>query len=295
MSDLRHSMAKLGFGLIAAFSLTGCTFIDQLPAGPVLFKDSSITGTIVRQGPEVMRKRFVTVNFDLLSEKTQSPSKTLILDLFPDTVYTAQMDKTESGSWIGHLVGINQSDVILTTFWGKVLRGSIQLPGKAYWVEPAGNDLHAIYQRVDESKLPPVLFKDSLIPGTIVREGPEVLRRRFVAVNFELLGGKNKSPTETLTLNLFPDAVYIAQRDEGRLGFSWLGHLEGIEFGSVVLSTGGGTMWGEVRMPGAVYWIRYAGNDVNAIYQVDESVFPHDSSMHDVINLVNENGKPVAR
>lgn len=112
-----------------------------------------------------------------------------------------------------------------------------------------------------------------------------VVRARFTGVDLSLLSGKSAlgrhaGGGERLRLNLFDDAVYNAVFD--RLeenwsgGYTWIGHIEGEEFSQVTLAVGNGVMAGNISLPFAdrFYQVRYAGNGIHAIYQIDQSSFP---------------------
>jgi hypothetical protein len=80
----------------------------------------------------------------------------------------------------------------------------------------------------------------------------------------------------TLLLNLFDDTSFAAVLDRVDVtatGWTWVGHVSGLRMSTVTLATVGGVMVGNVVMPEAVYDIRYLGNDVNEVTQVDQSKF----------------------
>jgi hypothetical protein len=133
--------------------------ISQTQEG--LFIESTLKGELNRPNePTVIRSRFVTVNFDLFGNLT-SPSgsppdvaKMLPLNLFEDVFFTAVLDRVESNSpasvsWIGHLEGVENSQVILVVT-DNVMMGNITLPEAIYEVQYAGNDIYGIYQ-IDQS------------------------------------------------------------------------------------------------------------------------------------------------
>ena len=113
--------------------------------------------------PTVIRSRLVHINLRLLSKDDKSPrtktdaSNLLTLNLFDDVVFAAILDRLElnkSGSytWIGHLDGIEQSQVVLVVK-DEVMSGNITLPDAFYQVRYKGNGLHAVY-RIDQSAFP---------------------------------------------------------------------------------------------------------------------------------------------
>jgi hypothetical protein len=115
-------------------------------------------------------------------------------------------------------------------------------------------------------------------------DDPTAIRSRLVAVDFSLVGapdafGDTRSGvSDTLTLNFFPDAVFAAVLDRVDIdpaeGFSWIGHLEGVELSQVALVVKDGVMVGNVTAPGVFYRVRYAGDGAHVIHQVDWTAFP---------------------
>ncbi|MCP4544791.1 MAG: hypothetical protein GY832_47435 [Chloroflexi bacterium] len=124
------------------------------------------------------------------------------------------------------------------------------------------------------------LFADAVVESdSDLSDDPKIIRARFVELNFEMLGGVGDAPAVgTLELNLFDDVTFTAVLDRAKLNpsgsFSWIGHLEGIEYGSVILVVRGGVMVGSVNMPGAFYKIRHVSDGVHAIQEMDSGAFP---------------------
>jgi hypothetical protein len=83
---------------------------------------------------------------------------------------------------------------------------------------------------------------------------------------------------DLLILNLFDDVAFTAKLDRleaaGSDGYTWIGHLEGIDHSQVVLVIGGGQMAGNITLPDEFYQVRFAGNGVHAIYRIDQTAFP---------------------
>ncbi|MBN1975861.1 MAG: hypothetical protein JW918_00540 [Anaerolineae bacterium] len=112
---------------------------------------------------------------------------------------------------------------------------------------------------------------------------PAVVRSRPVTVDFSLVGapdalGDARSGADTLTLNFFPDAVFVAALDRVDIGpaggFSWIGHLQGVALSQVILVVRDGMMVGNVTAPGVFYRVRYAGDGVHLVQQADWAAFP---------------------
>lgn len=124
----------------------------------------------------------------------------------------------------------------------------------------------------------PLLFADGEQRGGTV--GSEcscatVIRQRWVQVRRDLLTGPNAPPA--VTLNLFPDASYIALRK--RLEWSsqgsriWVGHLQGIPESEVNLSVKDEVVIGNILFSGRFYQVRYSGGS-QILYEVDPGSFP---------------------
>jgi len=93
-----------------------------------------------------LRSRHVKIDFDLLGDARgfrRAPHKgrqSLELNLFPDTSFTAVLDKIEPHSkgysWIGQVQGSQQSVVILTVS-DDVMAGNVTLSGTSYQIRHA--------------------------------------------------------------------------------------------------------------------------------------------------------------
>ena len=114
-----------------------------------------------------------------------------------------------------------------------------------------------------------------------------VIRYRFVNVDSRLLApireaSKNlKAIRRVLILNLFDDAVYpvVLTQQEVRSSNSstWSGQIEGIENSQVTLVNESGVVVGNIRLQGRLYEVRYAGEGMHVIYQIDPNAFPKES------------------
>jgi hypothetical protein len=132
------------------------------------------------------------------------------------------------------------------------------------------------------------LFTDITATGGLaLADDSTVIRGRFVEVNFQLLSqvnglsAANSGSAGTLVLNLFRDVVFTAVLDRFEApspdSLSWIGHLQGVERGQVTLVIGDGIVAGNISLPGAFYQVRYAGNGLHAVYEIDQSGFPPES------------------
>ena len=128
------------------------------------------------------------------------------------------------------------------------------------------------------------IFSESSAPGTLeLTDSPAIMRYRYVGIDFDDLIGvdgapKNLEPGHTLRLNLFDDAVHTAilERVEFNPGsdYTWLGRLQGDPWGQVILVVGDGALVGNITTHDAFFQVRYAGNGVHAVSEVDQSAFP---------------------
>jgi hypothetical protein len=118
---------------------------------------------------------------------------------------------------------------------------------------------------------------------------PGVRRIRYVQVRFERLGlpqlGETAAespmvPSPRVTLNLFDDTTLVALFDRvvhNETGSdSWVGHLEGIDLGFVILTVRGKLLVGNILYPGGVYEIYRVSDGIHAIAEIDQAVLPED-------------------
>ena len=113
---------------------------------------------------------------------------------------------------------------------------------------------------------------------------PYIIRSRFVNINFGLLSKKdrtlktNSDVSTSLVLNLFNDIVFTVVLDRVAFNmsgsYSWFGHLDGIEESQVTLVIKDEVLSGNITLPGAFYQVRYKGDGLHAIYEIDQSTFP---------------------
>jgi hypothetical protein len=127
----------------------------------------------------------------------------------------------------------------------------------------------------------PPLFDDAAPPaGHSVPSDPAILRARYVTVRLALLGSP-PGAAETLDLNPFPGISLTAVRDDvvptsSGQGFVWLGHVLAPEPNRVALVVEDGVMAGNVRAGSAFYQVRYAGEGIHLVYEIDPRAFGPD-------------------
>ena len=124
------------------------------------------------------------------------------------------------------------------------------------------------------------LFVHANAPENMSAHGAvAVMRARFVKIDFGLLERSASAGRRgAFTVNLFDDAVYQAvfdrlDRNEPE-GFVWIGHLEHMEYSQVTLAVEKDILSGNITMPGAIYHVRYVGEEIHAVYQINQSAFP---------------------
>ena len=120
---------------------------------------------------------------------------------------------------------------------------------------------------------------DSDLVTALVRDNaltdPSVIRSRTVEVSFDLLPddvAADGAPT-TLELNLFSDVFLTALIDEID-GDTYIGHLNGYDDSLLVLVTTDDVMIGSVTTGSAQYQIRYAGNGIHMVREVNTAALP---------------------
>ena len=122
----------------------------------------------------------------------------------------------------------------------------------------------------------PSLFVEVSEPYEMaVAQAPQVVRSRFVKVNFRLLQGIEAS--SEVELNLFNNVVFdavIERIEPTKNGYTLIGQLKDVDFSRVILVVGGGQITGNVTMPEGFHHIRNAGDEVHLIEQIDQSLYP---------------------
>lgn len=124
--------------------------------------------------------------------------------------------------------------------------------------------------------------------------GPELesaastaLRQRFVAVDASSLTAYENETAENpllhpLILNLFPDTTFQATLKRfNRLGedrFTWLGTLEGVPGSTATFAVRGAVLAGHLSLPGVSYEIRYQGNGLHSVSELNSAAFPEEKT-----------------
>jgi Metallo-peptidase family M12B Reprolysin-like/Viral BACON domain len=126
------------------------------------------------------------------------------------------------------------------------------------------------------------LFQDIQFRGDTTRfKDATIVRTRFVKVDFSQLTGSQEGDRNQrsafLDLNLFGGVYFQAVADsvhQDRKGHQvWVGHVDGQTHSQVTLIYKGDIMTANISVPGGFYQVRYAGDGVHAIHQLDHSKF----------------------
>ena len=130
------------------------------------------------------------------------------------------------------------------------------------------------------------IFTETARPGSVeARIHPSVRRQRRVEIDVARVlppgeGSLATRSVERLTLNLFPDACVIAWRGRAttleRGALQWEGRIPGASPGTATLVVDGAVVVGTIRAGHEVYEIRYLGEGVHVVTDVDPSKFPRD-------------------
>lgn len=123
---------------------------------------------------------------------------------------------------------------------------------------------------------------------------PGVVRKRNAKIRMKMFNGKGRgfgngnpeqgplSKGSVIILNLFDDVYYTAVLKKATRNasgsISWLGYLDGVDESTVAMVVNqDGVITGSVNMPDGSYTIRYAGDGIHSIAEVDHSQFPPDA------------------
>lgn len=130
----------------------------------------------------------------------------------------------------------------------------------------------------------PPLFAPTTVTGDLgMAADPTIVRSRLVAINLHLLAQADGSPRQwapggALRLNLFDDVSFTALFDRVELNapnsFAWIGRIDGIDLSQVILVVRDQIMMGSISIPGALYQVRYAGEGLHAVHELNPGVFP---------------------
>jgi hypothetical protein len=130
------------------------------------------------------------------------------------------------------------------------------------------------------------ILSDTARRGSVDLPSSRTIRRlRRVEVDFDRVfpGGQSRSAAHTadrLTLNVFPDVCLIVDReraiDLGQGRVQWDGRVQGPSSGRATLVIDDRLMVGTIRLDREIFEIRYLGDGVHAVMDIDQSAFPRD-------------------
>jgi len=113
---------------------------------------------------------------------------------------------------------------------------------------------------------------------------PTVVRSRLVKIDREILAaaednsGRKIISGDVLLLNLFEGKSVTAHLYHGQVSSEdhiiWTGHVDGDETSQVTLVVQDDVVVGNIRVSGEFYQLRYVGNGVHVIHEIDEGMFP---------------------
>lgn len=127
---------------------------------------------------------------------------------------------------------------------------------------------------------PPALFlaaKAQEVPAVreLSMDDPLITRSRLLRV--DLLALDQTNPGQKLLLNLFTDVEITAvvyKRSTQDQSDEWVGRLEGNPFSQVLIVAGGGQISADISLADKLYQVRYAGNGLHTVQQIDPAQFP---------------------
>lgn len=130
------------------------------PSGAELFIDTGDTGD-GPPAPGATRSRVVKLNLPLLLNASGQPRRLpagqeIVLNLFPDVIYTAVIQDVEvqgdGGTWVGVLKDVEYSSVMMVYTSG-VFLGHFASPAGVYEASGIGDDLYRI-DLINQGALP---------------------------------------------------------------------------------------------------------------------------------------------
>lgn len=111
---------------------------------------------------------------------------------------------------------------------------------------------------------------------------PYVIRQRAVTIHMDQLRALSSDQisevSQQVTLNLFPDATYVAVLDEVIVNpsgsYIWEGHIQDAPLTIVRLVVRENIVIGSIMLTHTAYRVQYVGDDIHVIQQIDASAFP---------------------
>lgn len=136
---------------------------------------------------------------------------------------------------------------------------------------------------------PPDLFSSATVApekSLVLIRDKQVVRARAVNVDRSLLVDSANTPAGTVvqkksvTLNLFDNASFVADVENVQTtpaSVAWVGTLRGIEHGQFVIVVSGDVVVGNITTPDGRFHIRFIGDGLHEVQQIDQSLFPEEA------------------
>lgn len=135
----------------------------------------------------------------------------------------------------------------------------------------------------------PLLFTEVATPASLppAPPVPRVIRRRAVTLALDVRGSGDPADSEfgrstILRLNLFPDVTLTARRERldtpSRDRIVWIGRIEDSPAGSAMFAVSGGVLIGNVQAGTRSFQLRYVGDGVHTVAEVDAQSYPPEHS-----------------
>jgi len=126
------------------------------------------------------------------------------------------------------------------------------------------------------------LFVETDMPIDENPADPTISRLRNMEINLDALSQLDATfgivYTDKVTLNLFPEVSYTVNNTSinyrGANDYTWIGKIEGMQFGDVILVVKDSKITGNVNAQGEVYRIRSSQNGLHSIQKMNAAAFP---------------------
>jgi len=129
------------------------------------------------------------------------------------------------------------------------------------------------------------LFVETGLPIEEHPADPIITRLRNVGINLNALSQPDATfgevYAEQVTLNLFPDVSFTVNNTSvnyrAENDYTWVGKIEGTQFGDVILVVKNGRITGNINVQGEVYRIRPSQDSLHVIQKMNPTAFPEDA------------------
>lgn len=161
MYDLNRCFRTAVFAAMLSLSGASLAGADDPPAVFSPFVSPPAADAAVVRDRQVVRSAAVQIDRRLLMsalarQQGDTSQRAILLNLFDDAQFVADLDTVERSTrgmvWIGHLRGIEQSQVVIVVS-NDVVSGNISMPAARYHIRYAGNGVHEV-QKIDTALFP---------------------------------------------------------------------------------------------------------------------------------------------